>query len=124
MKKETDQFKKNILDAKQLALKITANSLYGGLGADISPVKQRDIAACTCSTGQEMLVFAKEYDENIVPWLIGGLKYAMKEGKTQLFDFIINQELKHKSEEFITNIKNYVSNEIKDFTFPTSYSIW
>ena len=25
-----------------------------------------------------MLVFAKEYDENIVPWLIGGLKYAMK----------------------------------------------
>ena len=117
MKKETDQFKKNILDAKQLALKITANSLYGGLGADISPVKQRDIAACTTSTGQEMLVFAKEYDENIVPWLIGGLKYAMKEGKDELFNFIIEKELKHKSDEFIENIKNYVAEEIKDYTF-------
>ena len=117
MKKETDQFKKNILDAKQLALKITANSLYGGLGADISPVKQRDIAACTTSTGREMLVFAKEYDENIVPWLIGGLKYAMENKDNKLFDFIINQELKHKSDEFIENIRNYVSEEIKDYTF-------
>ena len=117
MKKENDQFKKNILDAKQLALKITANSLYGGLGADISPVKQRDIAACTTSTGQEMLVFAKEYDENIVPWLMGGLKYAMKEGKTELFDYIIDKELKHKSDEFINKLKEYVKKDIKNFTF-------
>jgi len=117
MKKETDQFKKNILDAKQLALKITANSLYGGLGADISPVKQRDIAACTTSTGREMLVFAKEYDENIVPWLIGGLKYAMKVKNQELFNYIINKELKHKSEEFIENIKKYVIEEINNYTF-------
>ena len=117
MKVEKDQFKKNILDAKQLALKITANSLYGGTGAGISPVKQRDIAACTCSTGQEMLVFAKEYDENIVPWLMGGLKYAMKIGNQELFDYIIDKELKHKSEEFIENLKTYVSKDIKDFTF-------
>jgi DNA polymerase elongation subunit (family B) len=117
MKKETDQFKKNILDAKQLALKVVANSLYGGTGADISQVKQRDIAACTTSTGREMLVFAKEYDENIVPWLIGGLKYAMNTDNDELFDYIIEKELKHKSDEFIENIKNYVSEEIKDYTF-------
>lgn len=117
MKVEKDQFKKNILDAKQLALKITANSLYGGTGAGISPVKQRDIAACTCSTGQEMLVFAKENDENIVPWLMGGLKYAMKTNNNKLFDYIIDKELKNKSDEFIKNIKNYVKEEIKDYTF-------
>lgn len=117
MKKETDQFKKNILDAKQLALKVVANSLYGGTGADISQVKQRDIAACTTSTGREMLVFAKEYDENIVPWLVGGLKYAMNTDNDELFDYIIEKELKHKSDEFIDNIKNYVSEEIKDYTF-------
>ena len=35
------------------------NSLYGGLGAGISPIADRDIAACTCSTGREMLKFAK-----------------------------------------------------------------
>ena len=59
MKLEKDPFKKMILDAQQLALKITANSLYGGLGADISPVEERDIAACTTSTGQEMLILRK-----------------------------------------------------------------
>jgi DNA polymerase elongation subunit (family B) len=79
MKKELNPFKKNILDAKQLALKITANSLYGGLGAGISPICQRDIAACTTSTGREMLIFAKEYDENIVPGLINGIKILHNE---------------------------------------------
>jgi DNA polymerase elongation subunit (family B) len=117
MKVEKDPFKKNILDCKQLALKITANSLYGGLGADISPVCQRDIAACTTSTGREMLIFAKEYDENIVPGLINGLKFSLQEGKQDVFDRIINTELKHKSDEFIEKVKKYVENDIKKYTF-------
>ena len=77
MKVEKDDFKKKILDAKQLALKVTANSLYGSKGADTSQVRQRDIAACTTSTGREMLIFAKEkYDEEIVPGLLNGLQLA------------------------------------------------
>jgi DNA polymerase elongation subunit (family B) len=76
MKNEMDPFKYKILDAKQLAVKITANSLYGQLGASTSPVCKRDIAACTTSTGREMLIFAKKYDEEVLPWIMNGLKYA------------------------------------------------
>ena len=59
MKNENDPFKYKILDAKQLAVKVTANSLYGQLGAQTSPVCKRDIAACITSTGREMLILAK-----------------------------------------------------------------
>lgn len=128
MKLEKDPFKKMILDAQQLALKITANSLYGGLGADISPVEERDIAACTTSTGQEMLIFAKEYDENVIPQLINGLKYAIENDDENTYNRILDNELKNKDDMVevsysddkvkITDvIKKYVSEDIKDYTF-------
>ena len=43
---EKDPFKYKIKDAKQLALKVTANSLYGQLGAPTSPIYLKAIAAC------------------------------------------------------------------------------
>jgi DNA polymerase elongation subunit (family B) len=64
MKKESDPFKKKILDGHQLALKITANSLYGQLGAVTSPVYRKDIAACTTAIGQHMLAVAQDFMEN------------------------------------------------------------
>ena len=36
MAKETDPFMKNILDKRQLSIKVTANSLYGQTGAKTS----------------------------------------------------------------------------------------
>ena len=49
LKKETDPFRKKVLDGRQLALKISANSVYGFTGAqngklpclEISQVKQK-----------------------------------------------------------------------------------
>lgn len=35
MKNETDPFKKKVLDGRQLALKISANSVYGFTGAQV-----------------------------------------------------------------------------------------
>ena len=35
LKKETDPFKKKVLDGRQLALKISANSVYGFTGAQV-----------------------------------------------------------------------------------------
>jgi DNA polymerase elongation subunit (family B) len=64
MKKESDAFKKKILDGHQLALKITANSLYGQLGAITSQIYRKDIAACTTAVGQEMLGVAQDFMEN------------------------------------------------------------
>ena len=113
MGKEQNPFKYKILDAKQLALKTTANSLYGQLGASTSPVAKRDIAACTTSTGREMLLLAKKYDEEILPWLINGLKNANEETFNKLLDF----ELKARTDiELIDKLKKYTKETIKDIT--------
>ncbi len=55
MKKEPDEFKKKILDGLQLAYKVTANSVYGQLGAKTSTIFKMELAACTTSVGRERL---------------------------------------------------------------------
>jgi DNA polymerase elongation subunit (family B) len=116
MKTENDPFIHSMLNSKQLALKVTANSLYGAVGADISAVCQRDIAACTTSTGREMLIFAKEYDENIVPGLFNGMKKALLDNDMNKFNKFIDMELKHKDDKFIEKLKKFLL-DIKDYTF-------
>jgi len=115
MKNEPNIFKKKILDAKQLALKVTANSLYGSLGADTSQVRERDIAACTTSTGREMLIFAKEYDEEIVPGLLNGLQLAFINNEEDKINMILDKELKDKG--LIPKLKKYLCEDIVKFTF-------
>ena len=57
--KATDSFVKAILNALQLAYKITANSLYGQTGAKTSAIFFIFIAACTTCIGRERLHLAK-----------------------------------------------------------------
>jgi DNA polymerase delta subunit 1 len=59
-----DEFQKAVLDGLQLAYKVTANSLYGQMGAKTSPVYLKDIAACTTSVGRSMILKAKKFMEN------------------------------------------------------------
>ena len=114
MKVEKDVFKYKILDAKQLALKITANSLYGQLGAPTSQVYMKSIAACTTSTGREMLIFAKKYDEEILPGFMNGLKYALIKNDEEMVKKLLELELKDPNDEkFVEKIKKYVS-ELND----------
>ena len=61
MKKEKDPFASAVLDGLQLAYKVTANSVYGSLGAQTNPIFFKDIAAATTATGREMLLFAKDF---------------------------------------------------------------
>lgn len=61
MKDEKDEDIKSILDGLQLSYKITANSIYGQLGASTSPIRCKPVAASTTYTGRELLIFAKEY---------------------------------------------------------------
>lgn len=58
-----NNFEKDVFDALQSAYKITANSLYGQIGARTSPIYLKEIAACTTSTGREMIMLAKNYVE-------------------------------------------------------------
>ena len=58
-----NEFQKAVLDGLQLAYKITANSLYGQIGAKTSQIYLKDIAACTTATGRKMIMMAKEFLE-------------------------------------------------------------
>lgn len=58
-----NKFEQDVFDALQLAYKITANSLYGQIGAKTSPIYLKDIAACTTATGREMIMLAKNFVE-------------------------------------------------------------
>jgi DNA polymerase elongation subunit (family B) len=118
MKNENDQFKYKILDAKQLAVKVTANSLYGQLGAPTSPVCKRDIAACTTSTGREMLILAKKYDEEQLPWIMNGLRYFYETAQLDKVEHMYDLELKARSDqELIGEIKKYITQDISQLTF-------
>jgi DNA polymerase elongation subunit (family B) len=58
-----DEFMKNVLEKRQLAYKVTANSLYGQLGSKTSAFYEPDIAASTTATGRLYLIFAKRIIE-------------------------------------------------------------
>ena len=60
MKEETDDFQKSVLDGLQLAFKITANSLYGQIGARTSAIYLKDIAASTTAVGRNLLYMARD----------------------------------------------------------------
>lgn len=44
LKKETDPFKRSVLDGRQLALKISANSVYGFTGAQVGKLPCLEIS--------------------------------------------------------------------------------
>lgn len=118
MKAEKNPFKYKILDAKQLALKVTANSLYGQLGAPTSQIYMKSIAACTTSTGREMLIFAKKYDEEILPGFLNGLKYAyMKEDYDMVEKFLDLEFKDRENTQIIDKIKEYVTNKLNGIIF-------
>jgi DNA polymerase elongation subunit (family B) len=62
---ETDEFMKNILDKRQNAYKITANSLYGQCGSKTSTFYEKDIASCTTAMGRQMITYAKRMIEEV-----------------------------------------------------------
>jgi DNA polymerase elongation subunit (family B) len=56
-------FERDVLDATQVAYKVTANSLYGQIGARTSSIYLKEIAACTTATGRNMIMLAKDFVE-------------------------------------------------------------
>ena len=61
---ETDTFKKAVLNGRQLALKVSANSVYGITGATVGKLPCLAIASSTTSYGRQMIEKTKEEVEN------------------------------------------------------------
>lgn len=57
---ETDPFKKAVLNGRQLALKISANSVYGLTGATVGKLPCLPIASSTTSYGRQMIEKTKQ----------------------------------------------------------------
>jgi len=62
---EPDEFRKALLDAQQLAYKLTANSLYGQLGSATFKIRRQVLAASTTAYGRKQLMFAKAVIEKL-----------------------------------------------------------
>lgn len=60
LKKETDPFKRGVLDGRQLALKVSANSVYGFTGATNGKLPCLPISSSTTAYGREMIEKTKE----------------------------------------------------------------
>ena len=70
-KKEKDQFKNSLLEIRQKALKVSANSLYGYLGYKNSRFYAKEIAALITSTGRRILknaaaIVQKKHGLNVI----------------------------------------------------------
>jgi DNA polymerase elongation subunit (family B) len=61
MEQEIDKNKAAILDGLQLAYKITANSLYGQIGARTSKIYKPAIAASTTAGGRDRIMHARDF---------------------------------------------------------------
>ncbi|KAF2201011.1 catalytic subunit DNA polymeras-like protein delta [Delitschia confertaspora ATCC 74209] len=70
---ETDPFKKAVLNGRQLALKVSANSVYGITGATVGKLPCLAIASSTTSYGRQMIEKTKHEVEQ---------KYTMANGYT------------------------------------------
>lgn len=60
LRDETDPFKKNVLNGRQLALKISANSVYGFTGATVGKLPCLAISSSVTAFGREMIMRTKE----------------------------------------------------------------
>lgn len=71
LKKETDPFRRDVLNGRQLALKISANSVYGFTGAVVGKLPCLAISSSVTSYGRNMIETTKNAVEE---------KYSIKNG--------------------------------------------
>jgi DNA polymerase delta subunit 1 len=67
LKREKDPFKRAVLDGRQLALKISANSVYGFTGATVGKLPCMPVSAGTTAYGREMIDQTKSEVERLYP---------------------------------------------------------
>jgi DNA polymerase elongation subunit (family B) len=108
---ETDVFMKAVYEGRQLALKLTANSLYGQIGAGTSPVCYVKLAASTTAVGRGQIMIAKNFVEqdfkNTLQYI-----YENHEDKETLHEYFMTK-LKNKAGKTLADDEKEVTKVIK-----------
>ena len=125
-----NEFQKAVLDGLQLAYKITANSLYGQIGARTSQIYFKELAACTTATGRKLLRFAKDHTEKSYPGSVcvygdsvtGDTPLLLKDNN----DNIVIKTIESLGEEWIPyeEFKKEQSNRREKQQSSCEYKIW
>jgi len=108
---ERDDFMKNVLDKRQLSIKVTANSLYGQMGAITSAFYEGDVAASTTAIGRKLLFYGRAiieecYNDVLVTLDDGSIVKAKAEcvyGDTDSVFFKFNLRDPNSDEKIINN---------------------
>lgn len=67
LKTEKDPFKKAVLNGRQMALKTSANAIYGFTGANVGKLPCMEIASSITSYGREMIEETAKHVESLYP---------------------------------------------------------
>lgn len=120
MAAEPDPFKKKLYDGKQNALKVTANSIYGQLGAPTSPIYCKEIAASTTAVGRIMLELAKEFVEVHMTPILTNLYDAWINEDEDIVNKILDDELEDRNnKDFINMMKDTILELYRNYmTYP------
>jgi DNA polymerase elongation subunit (family B) len=105
MKNAKDPFKKMVFNGRQLALKISANSVYGITGASTSALYLKAIAESTTATGRDMLAFATHFIEkpfkDMYTSIVNGRIKAYKETAYKLLEKKPSEAFKNEKQGWI-----------------------
>lgn len=109
MKNEKDNFKKQLLNSKQLALKISCNSVYGFTGSKTGKMGCWPIAACTTTIGRQMIDDTKEavetkYDAQVVYGDTDSVMVRFKEADATKEGMKLSWKLAEEAADYVTNV--------------------
>ncbi len=109
MKKESDNFKKQLLNSKQLALKISCNSVYGFTGSKTGKMGCWPIAACTTTIGRQMIDDTKEavetkYGAQVVYGDTDSVMVRFKEAEPTEEGMKLSWKLAEEAADYVTNV--------------------
>jgi len=125
-----NEFERAVLDGLQLAYKVTANSVYGQVGARTSNIYLKELAASTTATGRNLLLEAKKYaEEKYQAQIVYGdsvpfdepivIKYPDERIDVKAISDIVEEEkwkefTQYKNPEFVTTIRSMLVSIILD----------
>jgi DNA polymerase elongation subunit (family B) len=115
MESTNDPSEKSNYNGKQNSLKITANSIYGILGAGTSPLCMKELAASTTAVGRSMLETARNFVENDYVPILMQFYQALIDEDDETFDELIEIYLVDKRKENVDLIKRVVAELFKKY---------